>query len=399
MLSERIVRDAKPDDKTHIIWDSQVKGLGLRITPKGVKAFVLSYRVSGRKRLATLARSAELSLKDARKVAGEQLASVKMGKSDLLTNRQQAREAPTVADGLDYFFNDFAPARIKEGVLKESTFRDYKQQANKYLRPSPFGRLRISDVQRSDVEKTLPSLTIDPKTGKTKNAIIRNRVLSLTHSLFSLFEEKEWRAQQSNPCRGIKRAKEEARDRVLSADELAQLAKSLKQHEEQHPTSVAAIRFASLTGLRISEVLGVQWEHIDFETGRLILTDTKTGRRVHDLPEPALNILNDLPRFNRCDWVFTSRGKVPTLYRSVRNVFIKIVAAAGLEDVRIHDLRRTFMTQAARSGVSSHILRDLLGHKTSAVADRYIRTLGEPVREARQQTASKIAAMMDGGGG
>ena len=211
------------------------------------------------------------------------------------------------------------------------------------------------------------------------------------------FEQWGWRPQYSNPCRGIERAREEARDRVLSSSELAALATALNQHEEQYPASVAAIRVAALTGLRIGEILGIQWQHIDFETGRLTLPETKTGRRVHDLPEPALALLSELPRFSI--WAFTSTGTAAITYRTVRKHFVEIAAAAGIEEVRLHDLRRTVMTRAAASGVGTHILRDLLGHKTTAMADRYIRAVGDPVREAREQVGAEMAAMMDGEGG
>ena len=63
MLTERRIRDAKPEPKTRFLWDGQVKNLGVRVTPKGAKSFVLFYRTGGRKHLATLARCSEISLK------------------------------------------------------------------------------------------------------------------------------------------------------------------------------------------------------------------------------------------------------------------------------------------------------------------------------------------------
>ena len=83
----------------------------------------------------------------------------------------------------------------------------------------------------------------------------------------------------TNPVRGVERAREEARDRVLDSGELATLAAALDQLEEKHPASVATIRVAALTGLRISEVCSIHWEHVDFESGRVTLPETKTGRR------------------------------------------------------------------------------------------------------------------------
>ena len=386
MLTERIARDAKPAAKTLILWDATVKGLGLRITPKGVKSYILNYRVNGRERRATIGRAAEISLKSAREQAVEQLVCIRAGEGDPLERKRKAREAPTVDDGLRRFFDEFAPARLKARLLRQSTLNEYRLQAGKYLEPE-LGRLKIAEVKREHVEKMVGPL---PRTQ-------RNRVLAFTSRLFNEFERWDWRPQHSNPCYGIEKSREEARDRVLAASELAALAKALNQHEEQHPASVAAIRVAALTGLRIGEVLGIQWQHIDFETGRLTLPETRTGRRVHDLPAPALALLSELPRFST--WAFTSTGKAAITYRTVRKHFAKIATAAGIEDVRLHDLRRTVMTRAAASGVGTHVLRDLLGHKTTEMADRYIRAVGDPVREAREQVGAEMAAMMDGEGG
>ena len=385
MLTERIVRDAKPELKTHILWDSTVKGLGLRITPKGVKSYILNYRINGRERRATLGRASEISLKIARAQAGNQLGLIRAGEADPLESKRKAREAPTVSDGLRRFFDEFVPARLEMGRLSSRSEAEYRKQAQSYIEPE-LGKLKIGEVTRDHVERMVDPL---PRTQ-------RNRVLALTSRLFNLFEQWEWRQQRSNPCYGIERAREEARDRVLSSSELAALDEALNQHEEQHPASVAAIRVAALTGLRIGEVLGIQWQHINFDTGRLTLPETKTGRRGHDLPTPALELLAGLPRLSST-WAFTSTGTAAITYRTVRKHFAKIAKAAGIEDVRLHDLRRTVMTWAAASGVGTHVLRDLLGHKTPAMADRYIRAVGGPVREAREQVGAAMAAMMDGG--
>ena len=384
MLTERIVRDAKPDgQKVRILWDSQVKGLGLRVSTAGTKAYVLSYRINGRKRIATLARASEISLKRVRELAGDQLVRIRMGELDPLANRQEAQQAPTVADGLRRFFDEFVPARIEMGRLSPRTVTDYRKQARRYI--ESLGKLKIGEVTRDHVERMVAPL---PK-------VQRNRTLAFCSRLFNQFERWDLRPQYSNPCRGIERTRETPRDRVLSPSELAALAKALNQHEEQYPASVAAIRVAALTGLRIGEVLGIQWNHIDFETGRLTLPETKTGRRGHDLPAPALALLAELPRFST--WVFTTTGTAPTTYRTVRTHFAKIAAAAGIEEVKLHDLRRTVMTRAAASGVSTHILRDLLGHETTEMADRYIRAVGDPVRAAREQVGAEMAALMGSG--
>ena len=98
MLTERIVRDAKPGPKTFILWDATVKGLGLRITPKGVKSYILNYRINGRERRATIARSSEISLKIARERAGDQLMRIRAGKltrSKISGRRKKRQRSPT----------------------------------------------------------------------------------------------------------------------------------------------------------------------------------------------------------------------------------------------------------------------------------------------------------------
>ena len=382
-LTERIIRDLKPGPKTRIEWDREVKGLGVRITSAGTKAFILNYRVAGKERRATIGRPKEMTLREARERAGNELSGIRAGETDPLTRREEQRAAPTVAVGIDRFFAEFTPRRVELGRMSPRTVREYRHQANKYILPA-FGDMKVQDVSRRHVEKM-----VDPLPNAT-----RNRVLALTSRLFTLFSRWEWRVQNSNPAQGIERAREDARDRTLAPSELAALAAALNGLDDRFPASVAAIRFAAVTGLRIGEVLAVRWEDVDFEGGRLTMRETKTGRRVHDLPAAALTILAALPRLN--SWAFTTGTDSAITYRTVRKHFAEAVTDAGLADVRLHDLRRTVMTNAAAAGVGTHVLRDLLGHRSTAMADRYIRAVGNPVRDAREQVGAAMAAMMEG---
>ena len=386
MLTEKTIRDARGDGKARTIWDGQVTGLGLQITQGGKKNLALRYKVAGRKHQAILCRAGELPLREIRRLAGEMLVRIRAGELHPLERARRASAAPTVADGLDRFFDEYVQGRIAIGRMSPRTVRDYQQQAGQCVRPA-LGRYKVAEVVRGNVEAMVEPLT----------PVRRNRIAAFTSRLFSVFEEWEWRPQNSNPCRGIERAREEPRDRTLSADELQALSVALRGAHTRYPGPVAAIRFAALTGLRIGEVLAIRWEHVEAETGRLLLPSTKTGRRWHDLPVPALELLGQLPRIN--EWAFTSGRPAPLTYRTVQQHFARVCEAAGLEDVRLHDLRRTVMTAAAAAGIGVYVLRDLLGHKTTAMADRYVRAVGDPVREAREQVGGAIAAMMDGGTG
>ena len=180
----------------------------------------------------------------------------------------------------------------------------------------------------------------------------------------------------------------------MTTDELATLHRALRARIEDYPAVVAAITVAAVTGLRIGEVLAMQRQHVDSESGRLFMPETKTGQRTHHLPAAALDILERLPHVHGNPWCFTLGRNAPIGYKLCRRVFADAAKAAGLSDVRLHDLRRTVMTEAASAGVGTHVLRDLLGHKTTAMADHYVRNVGNPVREAREQIGARMAAAL-----
>ena len=387
MLTEKRIRDAKPEAKTTFIWDSRVKNLGVRITPKGTRSYVLFYRAAGRKHLATLARCSEVSLADARQRAGRELAAIRDGEADPLERRRQAREAPTVADALDRFFDETAPGRVEAGRMTERTIREYRKQATRYVRPA-LGPLQVAKVTRHNIERFAATMAKTPAQ--------RNRVLAFLSRLFTLAEHWEWRGQRTNPCRGVERAREEARDRVLEPSELARLNAALADLETDHPFPVAAIRVAALTGLRISECLSMEWENISFETGRSVLPKTKTGRRVIPLAVPVLELLADLPRIADNPHVFAGLRAAAVGYKMTRRVFSEAREAAGLPDVRLHDLRRSLATSLAAAGTNAFTLRDVLGHRTLAMSNRYVQTASAALTEASERAAAMAAAAMAG---
>ena len=382
LLTERTIRGQKPGAKTRILWDTKLKGLGCRITPAGSLAFVLRYKdAKGKQRLATLARVGEAPLKEIRDLAARELMKVRMGEAHLLSRRQKRRDSLTVAQGIDRFFKEFCPNRIQNRRMTPRTVHDYRKQAARYLMPA-LGRLDIDEVQRSDIENMVNPL----------RPVLRNRILALSSRIFRYFEDQGLRQQYSNPCRGVERSREEPRDRTLNRMEVSALGRALAT-ADINPVKRAAIQIATLTGLRISEVLSLRWEYVDFDTGNVLLPTTKTGRRIHPLSTAALDVLKGLPIVSV--YVFCVRPPKPVGYTAVRLAFLKVVKAAGLSDVRLHDLRRTFMTRAAESGISSHTLRDLLGHKTAMMADRYVRRANIPVVNATEQVSGELARNLD----
>lgn len=382
MLTERTIRNQKPGPRTRIFWDTNLKGLGCRITPAGSRAFVLRYTdAKGKQRLVTLARVGEVSLKEIRELAGRELLKIRMGETDLLSRRQKRRKSVTVAQGIGRFFEKFCPNRIQNRRMTPRTVQEYRKQAARYLIPA-IGKLDIDEVKRSQIENM-----VDPL-----RPVLRNRVLALASRLFRYFEDQGLRQQYSNPCRGVERSREEPRDRTLNTAEISALGKALAKVDID-PVKRAAIRIAMLTGLRISEVISLRWDCVNFESGSVLLPATKTGRRIHPLSTAAIELLEGISVLG--DYVFCTNPSKPIDYTTVRLAFLKTAKAAGLSDVRLHDLRRTFMTRAAESGISSHTLRDLLGHKTATMADRYVRRTNIPVLNATELVSGGLAKILD----
>ena len=139
----------------------------------------------------------------------------------------------------------------------------------------------------------------------------------------------------------------------------------------------------------------MRWEDVDLASGRLHLPSTKTGARVHRLAGAALAEVRARPRIN--GFVFSYGRSAPVTYRTVRKHFAGLVAAAGLSDIRLHDLRRTVMTRAAAGGENVFVIRDLLGHRTTAMAARYVQEAGLAVDDARERVGRSIAGAFDAG--
>ena len=379
-LTEKRIRDAKPAAKAAFLWDGEMKGLGARITPAGVKAYVLRYRVAGRERLATLGRCSEMSLREARERAGREMAKIRAGAGDPLRQRQEAIAAPTVADGLDRFFREYAPRRIEQGRMSERTLADYRAQAERTVRPG-LGNLKIADVTRDDVERAVAK----------RAPVQRNRTLALISRLFSVFEQWEYRPQHTNPARLVERSREQPRDRVLAPSEMEAIGAALAACDD--PFAAAALRFLMLTGWRNGEVLSLQWDAVNFETGEVVLPSTKTGRSVRTVDALALQAIDALPRIDRVSGVFAGLS-----YSSLWRRWKSICEAAGVPNCRLHDIRRTVATSAASAGMSAFILRDLLGHKTLAMANRYVKS-GSALQDAQASTASRMAGFLAGSPG
>jgi integrase len=166
------------------------------------------------------------------------------------------------------------------------------------------------------------------------------------------------------PARRIKRYPEQSRERFLSMDELAHLGVALRETNID-PFAVAAIRLLILTGARLREVLHAQWENVDFDRGVIFLPDSKTGKKPHYLNAAALAVLAGIPPLEGNPRIIPgSRAGQPRA--DLNRPWITVTEAAGLDGLRIHDLRHSFASFAAGNGLGLPIIGKLLGHSQNA---------------------------------
>ena len=207
--------------------------------------------------------------------------------------------------------------------------------------------------------------------------------------MFTLAEIWGLRPHGSNPCRHVKRYKESKRERFLSAEETERLGEVLAEAESEMPSAVAAFRLLLLTGCRLSEIQFLHREYVKEDC--IELPDAKTGGRVVPLGPEARAVLAALPREEDNPWVI--RGKVPgTHLTDLQRPWRRIRARAGLEDVRIHDLRHTYASRVLALGESLTMIGKLLGHTQVQTTARYARL----ARDSIQNAAARITGSIGG---
>lgn len=363
-----------------LVWDTKVAGFGVRCQKKA-RSYVLKYRIGGRQRWYVIGRhGAPWTPKTARDRAKALLGEIASG-HDPAAIKEEVKSTPTFADVAQRFMEEHA------SNLAESSAKEYQRLLDKLILPV-LGKTRITEITRQDVSKLHHSLRAKP--------YMANRVLAVLGKLFNLAEFWGYRPDRSNPCLHVKKYHEEKRERMLSAEELGRLGEALNAYDGS-PYVVAALKLLVFTGARLSEILALRWEQVDFERGEARLanhkTSRKTGAKTIHLPPPALEVLANLQRLESNPYVIV--GKVEDAHLvNLQKPWREIRKAAGLSDVRIHDLRHAFASVAASSGMSLPIIGKMLGHSQPQTTSRYAHLADDPIKAAAASVASHIYGAM-----
>jgi integrase len=386
-ITKRAVDAAKARKTDTYLWDKDLHGFGLKVTPAGSKVYLVRYRLGGRKgrtRRITIGRHGEITPTIARAEAKRLLGEV-AARRDPAAERDKATANKSLAVVLDQFMAEHVTPK-----LKASTAESYERIAMLYVRPS-LGRRSVGEVTRPDIARLHHEMRAKPYQA--------NRTLAMLSKFFGWGEKHGLRPDGSNPCRHVDRYPQEGRERFLSQAELGHLGDALREAEKDKscsPWVIAAIRLLTFTGARRNEILTLRWEHVSKEHESLLLPDSKTGRKAVHLNAPALALLQTIPRIEGNPYVICGE-KAGRHLVNLEKPWRRIRAAAKLDDVRLHDLRHSFASVAASGGQSLVVIGKMLGHSQPATTARYAHLADDPVKAASEAVGRHIAAAMDGG--
>ena len=385
-LTKRVVVAAKPGAEDLILWDTQLNGFGCKITPKGKRVYFAYYRTpEGQQRRPKIGDHNPMTCEDAREIARLWLSGARIG-GDVSAKRKSDREAPTVADLAARYLAEHA-----EPKKKPSSVATDRLLLRLHILPD-LGNVKAAGVTRADVARLHHAMRPTPGAA--------NRTLALLSKMFNLAEKWGLRPDGSNPCRHIEKNRERKIERYLSAEEFARLGDVLAEAERtqtEMPSAIAAIRLLAFTGCRLSEILTLRWEWIDWERGCLNLPDSKTGRKTLYLGAPALELLNRIEREDGNHFVIRGH-KAGTHLVNLRKPWHRIRKRAGLDGVRLHDFRHSFASFGAGAGLSLPMIGKMLGHTQAQTTARYAHLAADPVKRATDAVAASIAAAMNRGG-
>jgi len=406
-LTKRTVDAIKPDPRKDVfVWDDEVRGLGIRVKPSGLRSFFVQYRnSSGVSRRLTLGKYGILTSDEARKLAKITLAKVVKG-VDPAEERLDGRKSVTVRQLCQAYLD-----ASKKGLVlgkgrrpkKPSTLYVDRGRIERHIIPL-LGSRAVRDLNTPDVVRFMRDVAQgktagDIKTGFRGRAIIKGgsgtaaRTVGLLGGILS-FAVTEG-IIPVNPARGVRRPADKRREIRLTEDEYRALGNALREAElaGENLTAIIAVRLLTLTGCRRGEIEKLCWHDVDFGGHCLRLSDSKEGKNVRPLGAAALNILSKLPGGGR----FVLGGKEPDKpFRGLPKAWARIIQRSRLPYLTPHGLRHAYASMASDLGYTEPTIAALLGHAASTMTGRYIHHLDSALIAAADKVSARISAALDG---
>ena len=371
-LSKRTIDALSVERGDKVFWDRQLPGFGIRVHATGRKIYVAQARTpGGLPKRAVIGRYVEMTTEAARRRAAEIVDLIRRGEDPVPPPEPKE---PTVADLAERYME----AHVKVNC-RPATVATFGRLLRKYILPE-LGQLKLAEVDRSHVSALHYRLRDTPSQA--------NQAVGVFSKMFKLAVAWGMTPARPNPCRSVKRYTQRGCERFLSAEEYARLGRALFEAESEGvlmAAAVAAIRLLLLTGCRRNEILTLRWDDVDRTAGELRLRDTKSGPRRVPLTPAVDRVLARIPRLEGNPWVIAGEKPGSRLKR-IDPLWHCLRERASLEDVRLHDCRHSFASQALATGEGLPLIARLLGHKTVMTTVKYAHL----ARDTERASAAKV---------
>ena len=367
--------------------DAECIGLKLRVSKGGRKFFQHRYRYMGRKKCLSIGEHPHVTIQDARQRVSEHK-SLLSRQIDPSEQREQKTN--------DWTFRKFSKELYMPHALQhKKTWKEDTYKLDRQIIPA-FGDYRLSSISARDIA------TLLTQQRDRTSATTANHYATLIKRMFNL--AVKWGLLEKSPATSLDRFKEKPhRERYLTKEELPRFLKALDELEDG--LSKAAIKLLLFTGGRKGEITSLRYDQWKLNEKRLFLPDTKNGRsRSIILNDRAIAVLKGLkknkdstPRTKDSDYLFPSKQgtKRPHIY-DLRSPFERTCIAAGIEGLRVHDLRHSFATLALQGGASLYDVSKLLGHSDVSMTQRYAHMADDSLQTATDNMAGVIDRAVGG---
>ncbi|MGD9637757.1 MAG: tyrosine-type recombinase/integrase [Alphaproteobacteria bacterium] len=376
-FTESYIERLKPakEGKRYSVKDDKVSCLICRVTDKGIKTYVVYKKHNGRPLRITVGKNTEITLIKARAKALEIISQLSEGKNPNI-EKNRLKEELVLQELFDEYIEKYSKKHTKQRTWQENI-----DIYNRYFKSWDYKK--ITSITKNDIEK------LHTKLGNNNGIYSANNALTLIRHVFN--KAVEWGYVDKNPAIGIKKYKTKSRDRFIQPEEMAKLFKAINEYPND--TAKDFFYISIYTGQRKSNVLSMRWEEINFNNQNWHIPETKNGESL-DVPlvEQAVELLKERYQSIEKDktWVFPSKASASGHFEEPKTAWKSILKKAELENLRIHDIRRTLGSYQAITGASLPIIGKSLGHKTANATQIYARLNQDPVRASMATAVNMI---------
>ena len=366
-LTTRTV-DALGVGEVTLFRDRGLDGFGVRVEPSGRKIYAVRL---GAKGWVEVGRHGEISTGAARRRAAALIAG---------SSAAEPRPEPTLAEAASRYVREYVEVRCKPATVAQ-----YRIVLERHILPA-LGGTAVAAVGRAQAAALQHRLSDRPA--------MANQAVAILGRLLDHAADSGLVPPGRNPCRGLRKYRARRRERFLTEPEFRRLGEALDALEAERaiaPQAAAAIRLLALTGCRRNEILTLRWEDVRLGESELRLRDSKTGPRTVPLSPAAARVLAEMPRIPGNPWVVPGAGPGAPI-SGIFPQWRRARERAGLDDLRLHDLRHSFASRALALGESLPAIAVLLGHARVQSTARYAHLSRDAVSEAAARLAADIGA-------